>query len=251
MNEYNPFSLREKIILITGASSGIGKSVAIECSRMGAKVIITGRNEQRLNETYSQLTGENHIQITADLSSEASCTKLIEELSVSIDGIVHCAGITHHKPFQFIDKESLEEIFAINFTAPTLMTNLLIRKKKLNKASSIVFIASTAGVVGAYVSGSLYSATKGAISGLVKGMALDLSARKIRVNTVCPAMINTNILTDNQVTEEQLIEDAKKYPLKRYGNPEEVAHAVIYLLSDASQWVTGTNLIIDGGLSVS
>lgn len=251
MNEYNPFSLREKVILVTGASSGIGKSVAIECSKMGAKVIITGRNEQRLGETFNELAGDYHVQIVADLSSEEGCAKLVDGLSVNVDGVVHCAGITHHKPFQFIDKESLDEIFAINFTAPTLMTNLLIRKKKLNKASSIVFIASTAGVVSAYVSGSLYGATKGAISGLVKGMALDLAPRKIRVNSVCPAMINTNILTDNQVTEEQLIEDAKKYPLKRYGNPEEVAYAVIYLLSDASQWITGTNLIIDGGLSVS
>lgn len=249
MNDYNPFSLNEKVIFVTGASSGIGKSIAIECSRMGAKVIISGRNEGRLDETFNELAGSGHIQIVADLSKEEEYLNLVKELP-ALDGIVHSAGIIQHQPFQFINKESLEEIFTVNFMAPTLMTNAILRSKKLNKGGSIVFISSLAGLNVTYPSGSSYSATKGAMNGVMRGMALDLAPRKVRVNSICPGMIHTNIM-DDTVTEEQLVEDAKKYPLKRYGNPEEVGHAAVYLLSDASRWVTGSCLVIDGGLSIS
>ena len=248
---YNPFSLVNKTIFITGASSGIGKAVAIECSKMGANVIITGRNVERLAETFSLLEGDNHKQIIADLCNNDTIQILIDNLP-TLNGIVHCAGITDHKPPQFINQKNLTEIFGINFLSPALITSALIKNKKVTKEGSIVFLASTAGVYGSYVTGSSYSATKGAIAGMTKGLALDLAPRKIRVNTVCPAMINTNIVgVDSRVTEEQQIEDAKKYPLKRYGEPEEVAYAVIYLLSDASRWTTGTNILIDGGLTLS
>lgn len=248
---YNPFSLVNKTIFITGASSGIGKAVAIECSKMGANVIITGRNVERLAETFSLLEGDNHKQIIADLCNNDTIQILIDNLP-TLNGIVHCAGITDHKPPQFINQKNLTEIFEINFLSPALITSALIKNKKVTKEGSIVFLASTAGVYGSYVTGSSYSATKGAIAGMTKGLALDLAPRKIRVNTVCPAMINTNIVgVDSRVTEEQQIEDAKKYPLKRYGEPEEVAYAVIYLLSDASRWTTGTNILIDGGLTLS
>lgn len=248
---YNPFSLVNKTIFVTGASSGIGKAIAIECSKMGANVIITGRNIERLAETFSLLVGDTHQQIVADLSKDEDMQMLIDALP-NVNGVVHCAGITDHKPPQYINQKNLTEIFAINFLSPALITSALVKKKKIEKEGSIVFLASTAGVYGSYVTGSSYSATKGAIAGMAKGLALDLAPRKIRVNTVCPAMVNTNIVgVDSRVTEEQQIEDAKKYPLKRYGEPEEVAYAVVYLLSDASKWVTGTNLLIDGGLTLS
>lgn len=246
---YNPFSLDGKTIFITGASSGIGKAVAIECSRMGANVIITGRNVERLAETYSLLEGSNHKQIIADLCNDDAIKILIDNLP-TLNGIVHCAGITDHKPPQFINQKNLTEIFNINFFSPALITNALIKNKKIAREGSIVFLASTSGVYGSFITGSSYSATKGAIAGLAKGLALDLAPKKIRVNSVCPAMINTNIFA-GRIVEEQLIEDAKKYPLKRYGEPEEVAYAVIYLLSDASKWITGTNLLMDGGLTLN
>jgi len=249
MNEHNPFSLEGKTILITGASSGIGKAIAIECSKMRANLIITGRNEHRLNETFCQLKGEKHIQIIADLFSDKDIESLMEKLPL-LNGIVHCAGIADPVPFQFITSRKLTDIFSVNFFSPVLMTKEIIKRKLISKKSSIVFISSISGTVCSSVAGNMYSATKGAINGMVKGMAIDLAPKFIRVNTIQPGMINTSIFDDGRVTEEQLQEDIKKYPLKRYGQPEEVAYAAIYLLSDASAWVTGSNLLIDGGYTL-
>jgi len=245
----NPFTLENKTILVTGASSGIGRAVSIECSKMGATLIITGRNEQRLKETYNQLNNGAHRKIIADLRYEEQIEELISEIS-ELDGIVHCAGITEYLPFQFVTKTKIKELFEVNFFSPTIITQKLVKNKKINKQASIVFISSVSGVYCSAVAGSMYSSTKGAINGIIKGMALDLAPQGIRVNSVCPAMIDTNLLSDGRITEEQLKEDVKKYPLKRYGKPEEVAYAVIYFLSDASVWVTGTNLLIDGGYTL-
>ena len=248
---YNPFSLENKTILVTGASSGIGKAIAIECSKMGAKVIISGRNEERLNETFSQMSGLGHSIIVADLSSENDRKNLIEQLP-TLDGLVNCAGLTKTLPFQFMNADALESVMNVNFTAPTLITASLIKKKKLTKGSSIVFISSVSGVfVGGSPAGSIYSASKGAVNGMARNMAIDLADKNIRVNCVNPGMIDTAIFDEGVITAEQLEEDRKRYPLKRYGKPEEVAYAVIYLLSDASQWVTGSNLLIDGGYTLN
>lgn len=246
---YNPFSLAGKIILVTGASSGIGKATAIECSKMGATVIITGRNPERLAGTYSQLEGGNHIKIIADLCKHEDVQLLMDGLPI-INGMVHCAGMADPLPFQFVNNERLKNIFEINFFAPVMLSKEITKKKLISKNSSIVFISSISGTLCSYVAGSMYSATKGALVGMVKGMAIDLAPKKIRVNTVQPGMIKTNILDGGKISEEQLMEDMKKYPLKRYGNPEEVAYAVIYLLSDASSWVTGSSLLIDGGYTL-
>lgn len=249
MSEYNPFSLENKTILVTGASSGIGRAIAIECSRMGANVIITARSKERLNETLDLMTGDIHKSYIADLSSEVEIANLVMELP-QLDGVVHCAGMTITKPFQFYSRENVQTVMGVNFEAPVLITNLLIKRKKMLKEASLVFISSISGVFVSYVAGSIYSASKGAINGLVKGLAIELASKGIRVNSVNPAMVDTNILSSGVVTEEQLEEDRKKYPLKRYGKPEEVAYAVIYLLSDASAWVTGSNLLIDGGYTL-
>jgi len=246
---YNPFSLVGKTILVTGASSGIGKATAIECSKMGARVVITGRNRLRLEDTFNQLEGENHLQVIADLCSNENFEMLVNELSI-VDGVVHCAGIVDPVPFQFINSEKLNKIFSVNFFSPILLTREMLKRKLIAKNSSIVFISSISGTICSSVAGSMYSATKGAIYGMVKGMALDLAPKFIRVNTIQPGMISTNIFEDGRVTNEQLQEDINKYPLKRYGKPEEVAHAVIYLLSDASSWITGSNLLIDGGYTL-
>jgi NAD(P)-dependent dehydrogenase (short-subunit alcohol dehydrogenase family) len=246
---YNPFTLENKKILVTGASSGIGKAIAIESSKMGATLIITGRNKNRLGETFDSLDGKAHKQIVADLRNTEELGELISKIT-ELDGIVHSAGITNPVPFQFIDKIKLENIFSINFMSPTLLSKNLLNKKLIKKGASIVFISSVSGIYCSSFANSMYSATKGAINGLIKGMALDLSGRLIRVNAICPAMIETNILKDGIITIDQLEEDKNKYPLKRYGKPEEVAYAAIYLLSDASSWITGSNLIIDGGYTL-
>lgn len=246
MNTYNPFSIEGKTIFVTGASSGIGRAIAIECAKMGAKLVITGRNSEKLNATLEQLDGSGHKMIVADLRNNDDIDKLLIE-TPTLNGIVHCAGFTKPVPFQFINETDLVEIMRVNFFSPTLITQKLLKSKKISRGASIVFISSISGVLCSYIAGGMYSASKGAINGLVKNLAIEFGIKSIRVNSVCPGMINTEILSSGVVTKEQLEEDMKKYPLKRYGEPKEVAHAVIYLLSDASLWVTGTNLVIDGG----
>ena len=246
---YNPFSLENKTILVTGASSGIGKAIAIECSKMGAQVVITGRNEQRLQETYKQLEGTQPAYIVADLTKKEDIETLVSQIN-SLNGLVNCAGLTIPKPFKFLQEEDIQEVMTVNFNAPLLLTQLLIKKKKLQKASSIVFISSISGTKVSAIAESVYSASKAAIDGFCKGLALELAPQQIRVNTVNPGIIETNIFSGGQISEEQLQQNITKYPLKRYGKPEEVAHAVVYLLSDASSWVTGSNLLIDGGYTL-
>ena len=246
---YNPFSLKNKTILVTGASSGIGKAIAIECSRIGAKVVITGRNEQRLQETYGQLEGTHPAYIVADLTKKEDIETLVNQID-SLNGLVNCAGLTIPKPFKFLQEEDIQEVMTVNFNAPLLLTQLLVKKKKLQKASSIIFISSISGTKVSYIGNSIYSASKGAINGICKGLALELASQQIRVNTVTPGMVETNIVSGGEVTQEQMEADKQKYPLKRYGKPEEVAYAVVYLLSDASSWVTGSNLLIDGGYTL-
>lgn len=246
---FNPFSLEGKTIFVTGASSGIGRSVALETSRAGASLIITGRNDERLSETISALEGTGHRKIVADLQHQDELENLAEALP-SLDGIVHCAGIVKTVPFSFISRDKLASIFETNFFAPALLSQLLVKSKKINRGSSIVFISSISGIFCASPGNSMYSASKGAINGLVKNMALDLALKKIRVNSINPGMIDTGLFKEDIISGEQFEEDMKRYPLKRYGIPEEVAWAAIYLLSDASKWVTGTNLLIDGGYTL-
>lgn len=246
---YNPFTLDNKKILVTGASSGIGKAIAVECSKMGASVIITARNEQRLEETLLLMHGDTHIKVIADISIVEDIYRLVKELP-QLDGIVHCAGMTIPKPFHFYSSDNIHNLMDVNFNAPVLITQFAIKEKKIRNKSSIVFISSISGVWVSYTAGSMYSASKGAINGLIKGLAIELGSKGIRVNSVNPGMVETNILSDGVISEEQLFEDRKKYPLKRYGKPEEIAYATIYLLSDAASWITGSNLLIDGGYTL-
>lgn len=249
MKTYNPFTLAGKTILVTGASSGIGKAIAIECAKMGAHLIINGRNLDRLNDTFRELEGSNHIQMAGDLKEDKFQNDIIQRMPI-IQGIVHSAGIAKSLPFPFATKEKIEELMHINFYVPVELTRKLLKEKKLEKKSSVVFVSSVSGVWCSAPGGSIYAASKGAINGMVKGMALDLAPKGIRVNCVNPGVIETAIFNEGTISQEQLKEDTKNYPLGRFGKPEEVAYAAIYLLSDASAWVTGSNLLIDGGLTL-
>lgn len=249
---YNPFSLEGKTILVTGASSGIGRGIAIESSKMGAKVVINGRNEQRLNETLSQLEGEGHIAICTDLSNQEGIDFLIEKCP-PLNGVVHSAGIPQMCPVKRIDRETITEILSINSIAPILLNSILLRKKVLQKKSSIVFISSISGICIGNVGEATYSTSKGAISGYMKSAAYELASQGTRVNSINPGLVPTRILELSNVifSAEQLEETTKgKYPLKRYGTPEDIAYAAIYLLSDASSWITGINLVVDGGYTI-
>jgi len=246
---YNPFSLKGKTILVTGASSGIGKATAIECFKIGATVVITGRDEQRLNLTYSQLEGSGHLKLVADFKIEDELVALVNNIP-EIDGLVNVAGIVKTLPFQFVNRVELMNIFDVNFFSPVLLSQKIVKARKLKKGSSIVFISSIEGTVTTHIGNSMYAASKGAVSAISKNMALELAAKKIRVNCILPGMVETPLINLGEITEEQLEADKRLYPLKRFGKPEEVAYAIIYLLSDASSWVTGSNLLIDGGFTL-
>lgn len=249
---YNPFSLEGKTVLVTGASSGIGRGIAVECSKMGAKVVINGRNNERLQKTFDQLVGEGHIQIVADLSKQEDLDRLANEVP-ELNGFVNSAGIPKICPVKRIDRQTLEEIMNVNAFGPILLTSQLLRKKKLQKKSSIVLIASISGVCMANTGEGPYAATKAALAGYTKTAAFELAAQGTRVNTICPGLVPTEILTlsNEMFSEDQLKETMYgRYPLKRVGTPEDIANGAIYLLSDASSWVTGINLVIDGGYTV-
>lgn len=246
---YNPFSLEGKTILVTGASSGIGQETAIQCSKMGAKVTITARNEERLRETLSHMEGDGHQVLIADLTRQEDMNQIVEETN-GLDGIVLCAGKGETLPFLFSTRAKFDPIFEVNFFAPVELLRLLVKKKKVAKDSSIVFVSSIGGNYSFNMGNGIYGASKAAINSMMKFCAKELASKKIRVNSVNPGMVNTKLIQGGVISEEQLQLDMEKYPLKRYGKPEEIAWAIIYLLSDASAWTTGTSLIVDGGFMI-
>lgn len=248
---YNPFSLESKTILVTGASSGIGKQTAIECSKLGATVIITGRDANRLQETFKALEAESriHKQVLADLLKEEDVNHLLEEVG-KVDGVVLCAGKGLTLPVQFCTREKFDEIFNINFFSPIEVLRLLYKKKQINKEGSVVILASLGGTQIYSGGNSIYGASKAALNSMMRFCAKEFAPRKIRVNSICPGMVDTPLIHRGTVSDEQLEQDKERYPLKRYGVPEDIAYGAIYLLSDASSWMTGQDLVLDGGVSI-
>lgn len=245
----NPFSLEGKTILVTGSSSGIGRGIAIECSKMGATVILNGRNVDRLKETLEMLKGTGHAILAADISIQDEIDRLIAEVS-SLDGCVLCAGIPQVCPVKHFKRNDIEDILNVNTIAPIMIISSLIKKKKIHKGSSVVLIESISGVYVGTKGDVSYNASKAALNGFMKGAALELANQGIRINAINPGLVPTNILNlSNDMFAENHHTDlmVNSYPLKRYGTPEDIAYGCIYLLSDASSWVTGTNIVIDGG----
>lgn len=248
----NPFSLIGKTILVTGASSGIGRGIAIQCSKMGAAIVATGRNEAKLNETLKMLEGDGHKVIAADLSKQVHIDRLVAECPV-LNGYVHSAGVLKLCTTKSVNRQILEESIETNAIAPIMLTNGLLRKKKLKAPASMIFISSLSGVFIGGTGEISYSATKGALSGYMKTAALELAPRSIRVNTICPALVPTDLSRQyHEIVPEEILkaEIPAKYPLGRMGTTDDVANAAIYLLSDASSWITGINLVLDGGLTL-
>ena len=246
----SPFSLEGKTILVTGASSGIGRTTAIECSKMGATVIITARNKERLQETFDALDcsyGQKHHQEIADLSTEEAVYQLADGMPV-LGGVSLNAGIVKTLPVKFINGEALSEVLNVNMICPVLLVQRLLKKKKLQRGSSVVFTSSIGGVMISTVGNTMYGVSKGGLNAFMKGFALEMASNGIRSNSVNPGFVATSILSAGTITEEQLKENMAHYPLGRFGKPEDVAYAIIYLLSDASSWVTGHTLVVDGGI---
>ena len=244
---YNPYSLEGKTILVTGASSGIGRATAIECSKMGATVVVTARNEERLKETLSALEGQGHSMIICDLTKDDELINLVETCP-ELDGLVCNAGVNKLTPIRMMKAEDMSNIFTVNTFSPIFLLQKLTKKKKIKDDSSVVFTSSISGIGAAAVGESMYIASKGAISAFVKAAALEYSKKGVRVNAVCPGMVKTD-MSDAYELNEGDNEDLKNYPLGRYATPEDIAWGIIYLLSNASSWVTGTNMVIDGGLT--
>lgn len=242
---YNPFSLEGKTILVTGASSGIGQGIAIECSKMGAKMVITGRNQERLQETFCQLEGAGHIMIAADLNNEADIEKLAAESPI-LDGLVNNAGRGLSKPVNFIKMQDLQDVYQTNVFGVVMLTKAILKAKKMNKGGSIVFTSS----LSSYMTGaglSIYASSKAAICAYMRTCAIELGPKNIRCNAILPGMVETKLINDGTYTEANKQADLSLYPLGRYGSTVDIAQSVVYLLSNASCWVTGLELVIDGG----
>lgn len=246
--DYNPFSLTGKTILITGASSGIGRAIAVECTRLDARVIITGRNESRLAETMSMLKDGDHMSVSCDLNDKNQVATIVGSLP-QLDGFVANAGCNRRMLCQFIKEENLDIVMRTNLISPILLTKTLLKNKKINKEASIVFTSSIAAYHSS-IGDSVYSATKGGIQSFSKVLAMELAGKKIRVNTIQPGMVRTGFVENSVLSAEDYAADEKRYPLGRYGLPEDIAHAAAFLLSDASSWMTGSSIVVDGGISL-
>jgi NAD(P)-dependent dehydrogenase (short-subunit alcohol dehydrogenase family) len=241
-----PFHLNNKTIFITGASSGIGRQIAISISEMGGNVVITGRNEDRLKQTISSLKKGSHSYFVADLANENERENLISNLP-QLDGLVQSAGVVKPFPIKYISQEKIDETLNINFEVPLLLMAGITRHEKLNNNSSVVFISSISGQH-PYMGASLYAGSKAALENLSKVYALENYHLGIRSNCISPAMVKTEMYdeTEQIMSKEIMDEHVAKYPLG-VGQPEDVANTAVFLLSEASKWITGINIVIDGG----
>jgi len=245
LDQFNPFSLEGKTILVTGASSGIGRSVSVMTSKLGGRVILNGRNKEKLEQTLKLMSNGNHQICIGDLTKRDEIQSLVDSLP-RLDGIVHCAGLGHSKICKQITEEDVNLVMDTNFKAPVLLQSEILQSKKLNKSASIVFIASLAHDY-PFIGNALYSASKGAFISYSNCLKLELAPRKIRVNCISPGMVWTDLLYQAGFSDDELKRDEETSLLKRYGQPEDVAYLAIYLLSDASSWMTGTNILLTGG----
>ncbi len=243
--------LSGKTIIVTGASSGIGRQAAIQISKNGGNVIISGRDKERLSGTFESLDGADHKMIAADLLNEDEINDLVSGLP-KINGIVHCAGIVGPTPVKFIRKENVNKLMRINFEVPVLLTSRILLMKKLLDNSSIVFMSTVATKM-PYFGGALYNSSKSAIESYSKTLALELVKKGIRSNCISPGLVNTPLIkkpvTEGQMelVDESLGRYLKKYPMG-IGEPEDVSNAIIFFLADESKWISGTNLVMGGVL---
>ena len=239
--------LKDKSILVTGASSGIGRTVCKEVSEEGAVVSLLARNENRLKETMQSLQGDGHHIYMCDLTSDSDLDVFVDR-SAQLDGIVFCAGINDYLPVKNISLEKTVKMFQTNYFSQILLVQKLLKAKKINNGASLVFISSVSSLIG--VPGTLlYASSKGAINSAVKVLASELAPKGIRANAICPGVVCTPMIGDSAISDDQLIEESKRYPLG-LGSPENVADAVVFHLSDKSKWLTGNIMVLDGGFSL-
>ena len=251
------FSLEGKTILVTGASSGIGKATAIACAKAGARVVLTARNIERLEETLKQIEDlrlknedfkSEHLMIAAELCEQEEINRLVDALP-ELDGAFLCAGVSDTTPVKYMNSEAIQRVLSINLEAPMLLTQRMLLKKKIKKGASLVYMSSI-GVEQVTPGLGIYAASKSGLNAFMRAVANEQASRMVRANAVMAGMVKTELIGSlSQLTEEDIKRDEAKYPLG-YGTPEDVANAVIYLLSDASAWMTGGVIKLDGGSSL-
>lgn len=239
--------LSNKHILVTGASSGMGRVFSQMIAKEGAIVTIVARNEERLQQTLDSLDGKGHDYKVCDLTDENQMKNIISDMT-PIDGVVFCAGINDYVPVKFLKQEIIDRIFQTNYFSEILLTQMLLKRKLIKKGASLVYISSLSSVLG--VQGTLlYASSKAAINSAVKVIAAELAPQGIRANAICPGIVKTEMLSGTNIDEEAFMKQAEDYPLG-LGTPEDVGNAVIYHLSDGSRWLTGQSMILDGGYSL-
>ncbi len=242
------FSVENKTILITGASSGIGAETARLLAENGATLVLSGRNKEKLNEVLQQLPTQEHQVISADLTHEEELEALVAQCP-NLDGIVHSAGIVRPFPVKFIGHKQINQLFSINYSGPTVLTGRLFRTKKINAGASIVFMSSISSKF-PHKGGALYSGTKAALNSFSKTIALEYASQRIRSNVISAAMVKTPLFDEAQkaISKEMMDKHGEQYPLG-FGTPEDISNTMLFLLSDASRWITGTEIVMDGGLT--
>lgn len=244
----DPYSLAGKRLLVTGASSGLGRAIAIACAGRGAAIVATGRDEPRLGDTRAALEGDGHAVVVADLNEAEGRNKVIAACG-TLDGIVHSAGISRLSPMRLATPQHLADVWKINYEAPMLMTQKLLAKNLVAANGSILFMSSIAAYIGVAGVGA-YSGTKAALIATMRCMAMEVAKRGIRVNCLAPALVETPLLAATESVVASLDAQRAAYPLG-FGKPADVANAAVFFLSGASRWITGTTLVMDGGLTIS
>lgn len=239
--------LRGKSILVTGASSGIGAAVADHLAMQGARLFLTGRDERRLQDVAKE-GAIPAIRLTADLCSGDDRLRLMDDLEL-LDGICHCAGITDPVPVSFLTEDRVAHIMDINFQVPVLITSSLLRRKKIRRGGSLVFMSSVAATFG-YKGGGVYAASKAALDAYCRSVAIEHGGQGIRANSIRAGMVKTPMYekTTAFCGDIAMSTHERRYPLG-VGLPTDVASLVLFLLSDASRWMSGSCITLDGGLT--
>jgi NAD(P)-dependent dehydrogenase (short-subunit alcohol dehydrogenase family) len=253
MNLFKNNALDGATYFITGASSGIGRAAALLLADCGARVIVNGRDKERLNETLFALKGSGHQAFLSELQTADQTNDCVTDLLKSIgplNGVFHCAGVEMIRPVRMIKQAQLDEVLGSSLYAAFGMARAFSRKSALVDGASLVFMSSVAGSTG-QVGMAAYSAAKAGIDGMVRSLACELAPRQIRVNSIAAGAVYTAM--HERLTKGSGEESTQVYSnahLLGFGTPEDVAQAVVYLLSPASRWVTGTTMFVDGGYMV-